>query len=186
MEPAAIEIAAAGPHVAAEVAAIYAPIVTSTVISFETDPPSAEEMTRRIEMTLENYPWLIALVGGSVAGYAYAHAFAERPAYAWSAETSIYIRADFRGKGVGRDLYETLLQTLRRQGYCRVFAAIGLPNDASVGLHKAVGFEQIGVFRRVGWKRGAWHDVAWWQRDLLLGSDPPGRVIPFRELDWPR
>lgn len=177
-----IAVAVAGPHHASDIAAIYAPIVSSTVISFETEPPSPEEMARRIEVTLARYPWLVALVEDRVAGYAYAHAFAQRQAYAWSAETSVYVHPEFRGVGIGRALYDELFETLRTQGYCRAFAGIALPNAASVRLHEAVGFAHIGTYRRVGWKMGAWHDVGWWELELRPEGEPPGRLIPFREL----
>jgi phosphinothricin acetyltransferase len=181
-EPRSIALEVAGAHHAGDIAAIYAPIVSSTAISFETESPSLEEMARRIEVTLAHYPWLVALVEGKVAGYAYAHAFALRQAYAWSAETSVYVDSEFRGMGIGRTLYDELLETLRRQGYCRAFAGIALPNAASVALHEATGFTQVGVYRRVGWKMGAWHDVGWWELDLRLDGEPPGRLIPFREI----
>jgi phosphinothricin acetyltransferase len=180
-----LRVEVAGTHHAGDIAAIYAPIVSSSVISFETEPPSAEEMARRIEVTLAQYPWLVALVEGKVAGYAYAHAFAPRQAYAWSAETSIYVDSEFRGMGIGRILYDELLETLRQQGYCRAFAGIALPNQASVALHAAAGFTHIGTYRRVGWKMGAWHDVGWWELDLRPEGEPPGRLIPFRELETP-
>ena len=177
-----IEVAVAGPHHAGDIAAIYAPIVSSTAISFETEPPSPEEMARRIEVTLAQYPWLVALVENRVAGYAYAHAIAQRQAYAWSAETSVYVHPEFRGMGIGRALYDELFATLRKQGYCRAFAGIALPNAASVGLHEAVGFAHVGTYRRVGWKMGAWHDVGWWELDLRPQGEPPGHLIPFRKL----
>lgn len=181
-EPPSIAVTVAGPQFAREIAAIYAPIVSSTVISFETEPPSPEEMARRIEVTLAQYPWLVAVVEGRVAGYAYAHAFAPRQAYAWSAESSIYVHPEFRGMGIGRALYAELFATLRKQGFCRAFAGIALPNAASIALHEAVGFAHIGIYRRVGWKMGAWHDVGWWELDLRPEGEPPGRLIPFSEL----
>jgi phosphinothricin acetyltransferase len=181
-EPRSIALEVAGAHHAGDIAAIYAPIVSSTAISFETEPPSLEEMARRIEVTLARYPWLVALVEGKIAGYAYAHAFAPRQAYAWSAETSVYVDSEFRAMGIGRTLCDELLETLRRQGYCRAFAGIALPNAASVALHEATGFTQVGIYRRVGWKMGAWHDVGWWELDLRPEGEPPGRLIPFREI----
>jgi phosphinothricin acetyltransferase len=181
-EPRSIALEVAGAHHAGDIAAIYAPIVSSTAISFETEPPSLEEMARRIEVTLARYPWLVALVEGKIAGYAYAHAFAPRQAYAWSAETSVSVDSEFRAMGIGRTLYEELLETVRRQGYCRAFAGIALPNAASVALHEATGFTQVGIYRRIGWKMGAWHDVGWWELDLRPEGEPPGRLIPFREI----
>jgi L-amino acid N-acyltransferase YncA len=148
---------------AAACAALYAPYVTDTVISFETEPPGTAEMARRITAA---HAWLVLEDDGRVAGFAYAHRFAERAAYQWSCETSIYLERDRRRTGAGRALYETLFERLRERGFCRAFAGMTLPNDASAGLHRALGFEPAGTYRRVGWKHGAWHDVAWVQKDL--------------------
>lgn len=156
-------IRAATPSDAAACAALYAPYVTDTAISFETDPPDAAEMARRIAGA---HAWFVLDEGGRVAGFAYAHPFATRAAYRWSCETSIYLELGRRRTGAGRALYETLFTRLRERGFCRAFAGMTLPNDASAGLHRALGFEPAGVYRRVGWKNGAWHDVAWVQKDL--------------------
>jgi L-amino acid N-acyltransferase YncA len=143
--------------------AVYAPYVTDTVISFETEPPGTTEMARRIAGA---HTWLVLEDQGHVAGFAYAHRFAERAAYQWSCETTIYLEQGRRRTGAGRALYETLLERMRQRGYHRAFAGVTLPNDASTGLHRALGFEPAGVYRRVGWKHGAWRDVAWFQKDL--------------------
>ncbi|WP_072478893.1 GNAT family N-acetyltransferase [Amycolatopsis australiensis] len=153
----------ATPSDAAACAALYAPYVTDTVISFETEPPGVAEMARRIAGA---HAWFVLETDGHIAGYAYAQRFAERAAYRWSCETSIYLERGRRRTGAGRALYETLLQRLQEQGFCRAFAGMTLPNEASAGLHRALGFEPAGVYRRVGWKHGAWHDVAWVQKDL--------------------
>ncbi|HET6707870.1 GNAT family N-acetyltransferase [Amycolatopsis sp.] len=148
---------------AAACAALYAPYVTDTAISFETEPPDATEMARRITGA---HAWLVLEDQGRVAGYAYATRFAERAAYRWSCETSIYLEQGRRRTGAGRALYEALFERLRARGFYRAFAGMTLPNDASAGLHRALGFEPAGVYRRVGWKHGAWRDVAWVQKDL--------------------
>ncbi len=148
---------------AAACAAVYAPYVTDTVISFEDQPPSADEMARRIAAA---HAWFVLDDDGHVAGFAYAHRFAERAAYQWSCETSIYLEHGRRRTGAGRALYETLFDRLQDNGFRRAFAGMTLPNDASAGLHRALGFEPAGVYRRVGWKHGAWRDVAWVQKDL--------------------
>jgi phosphinothricin acetyltransferase len=161
---------------AASCAALYAPYVTDTVISFETEPPSATEMARRID---DAHAWFVLEDDGRIAGFAYAHPFAERAAYRWSCETSIYLERGRRRTGAGRALYETLFERLRDNGFCRAFAGMTLPNDASAGLHRALGFEPAGVYRRVGWKHGAWRDVAWVQKDLDATNgcaSPPGRL----------
>lgn len=156
-------IRAATTQDAAACAAVYAPYVTDTAISFETEPPGPEEMARRITHA---HAWYVLDEDGHIAGYAYATPFAPRAAYQWSCETSIYLERGRRRTGAGRALYETLFERLRERGFHRAFAGMTLPNDASAGLHRALGFEPAGVYRRVGWKHGAWHDVAWVQKDL--------------------
>jgi L-amino acid N-acyltransferase YncA len=175
----------AGPDDAEALAAIYAPMVNETAISFETEPPSVEEFRRRISEVLQGFPWLVCRSGGDVLGYAYAHAFRERAAYSWSVETSIYVHAAARRLGVASRLYGALLPSLAEQGFERAFAGITLPNPASVALHESVGFSSCGVYRRVGWKLGSWHDVGWWQRDLqpTPSSDPPREPKPFSRLN---
>ncbi|MDQ7803429.1 N-acetyltransferase family protein [Amycolatopsis sp. A133] len=150
-------------HDATACAALYAPYVTDTAVSFETEPPDAGEMARRITGA---HAWLVLEDQGRIAGYAYATRFAERAAYRWSCETSIYLEQGRRRTGAGRALYEALFERLRARGFCQAFAGMTLPNDASAGLHRALGFEPAGVYRRVGWKHGAWRDVAWVQKDL--------------------
>jgi L-amino acid N-acyltransferase YncA len=158
---------------ASGIAAIYAPIVESSPTSFEIDPPSAQEMWRRVEETLPNYPWLVYEQQGRVAGYAYASRHKPRAAYAWSVDTSVYIHPDFHRRGIGRALYLALFEILAAQGYCTAFAGVTLPNPASVGLHESLGFQPIGIYRNVGHKHGTWHDVAWWQRPLQPPSATP-------------
>jgi len=155
---------------AAACRAIYAPYVNDTVISFETEVPSVEAMAARVADANERHVWLVLEEDGRMLGYAYAHAFASRAAYGWSCETSIYVDRSFRGSGAGRALYGELLPRLVALGHRRAFAGVALPNDASLGIHRSFGFEQVGVFERVGWKNGAWRDVAWLQRDLGDGD----------------
>ncbi len=146
--------------------AIYAPIVRETTISFELEPPTVAEMRRRIETTLARLPWLVCESGRGVEGYAYASKHRERAAYQWSVDVSVYVAEGMRGKGLGRRLYTSLLRMLQDLGYYSALAGIALPNPASVTLHEAMGFRPIGVYRKIGYKLGAWHDVGWWQRQL--------------------
>lgn len=167
-------IRTATPDDAAAVQAIYAPIVRDTSISFETEPPSVDEMRQRIAGTLAQFPWLVALdEAGAVAGYVYASRYAERRAYRWSATVTAYVRGDQRGRGVGKALYGELLAQLTALGYCQAYAGITLPNDPSIALHEAVGFERVGIFRNAGHKLGRWYDVGWWQRALQRPDPPP-------------
>jgi L-amino acid N-acyltransferase YncA len=158
---------------AAACAAVYAPYVRDTVISFEGWPPDVAEMQRRIEQVSSSYPWLVAEDDGTVIGYAYASAHRERASYRWTVDVAVYIAAEQHGRGVGRGLYETLFELLAEQGIRMACAGITLPNPASVALHERVGFQPVGVYRQIGWKAGSWHDVAWYQRELVPGSAGP-------------
>ncbi|HSJ83961.1 MAG TPA: GNAT family N-acetyltransferase [Acidimicrobiia bacterium] len=162
---------------APRLAAIYDPVVRGTAVSFELEPPGPVEMARRIEKVVSGFPWLVAEEGGVVVGYSYAAAFADRPAYRWSVETTVYIDGGHRGRGVGRDLYATLLELAEMWGFANAYAGTALPNPASESLHRSVGFSLIGVFPRAGHKMGEWHDVAWWHRPLS-DADPPRPPAP--------
>ena len=161
------------PDDAEAIHAIYAPIVRATVISFELEPPTVDDMRQRIATTLERFPWLVSVdEAGQVDGYVYASRHRDRAAYQWSVDVTAYVREDRRGRGVGKRLYPRLFECLADLGYFQAFAGIALPNVASVALHEAVGFEHLGTYRDVGFKLGAWHDVGWWQRRLQEPSDP--------------
>jgi L-amino acid N-acyltransferase YncA len=151
---------------AAACAAIYAPHVEDSPVSFEERAPGAGEMAARIERYVASHAWLVAEREGRVVGYAYATAFNERPAYRWSTYVSVYIADDARGEGFGRALYEALFDRLRERGFRMACAGITLPNEASVGLHESLGFGLVGVNREIGWKQGAWRDVGWYQLEL--------------------
>jgi len=164
---------------AGDIAAIYAPVVGKTAISFEETPPGPGEIGRRMRAT-PRLPWLIADDAGHVAGYAYASAHRARPAYRWSADCSVYLDPGYRSRGLGRLLYEQLITEVSNLGYISLFAGIALPNVASVGLHEAMGFRPVGVFRNVGYKLGAWRDVGWWQLPLCEGPSSPDDPLPWR------
>ena len=158
---------------AAACAAIYAPYVLQSTVSFELEPPAPEEMVIRIAVAQARHAWLVLEQEGRVAGYAYANPFSPRPAYRWSVEVSIYLERGRHRAGGGRRLYRALLDRLAELGYRRAMAGMSLPNEASVAFHRALGFEPVGVYRKVGWKHGAWCDVAWVQRTIADGDDPP-------------
>jgi phosphinothricin acetyltransferase len=153
------------------VAAIYRPVVEGTVISFEEIAPTATEMARRMRGVMERCPWLVAESDGAVVAYAYAGPHRERAAYRWSVDVSAYVAEGHRGRGMGRRLYRELLTLLRSQGMVNVFAGVTLPNPASIALHESIGMRRIGVYERIGFKFGGWHDVAWYGLRL---ADPPG------------
>jgi phosphinothricin acetyltransferase len=176
-----VTVRLAGGADAADCAAVYAPFVRDTPVSFEESPPSAEGMQAKIEANLMQLPWLVAQRSGAFAGYAYATPHRSRAAYRWAVDTSVYVAAEARRSGVGGVLYRALFAVLSAQGYQRAYAGIALPNPASVGLHEAVGFVPVGVYERVGFKLGRWHDVGWWARTLR--DDPvPTEPIPLPEL----
>jgi L-amino acid N-acyltransferase YncA len=160
---------------AAACAAIYAPHVEDSPISFEEQAPDAAEMAARIEHHATGHAWLVAEQEGEVAGYAYATAFNERPAYRWSTSVSVYVAEGARGQGVGRALYEALFDRLRERGFHMACAGITLPNEASERLHESLGFDLVGVNREIGWKQGAWRDVGWYQLELTPAPEalPP-------------
>lgn len=172
----------ARPGDAADIAAIYAPFVRDTVISFETNEPDAAEMARRIAATLDIHPWLVAEEDGRIIGYAYASQHRTREAYRWSCDVTVYLAEGARGRRLGTRLYTELVRILRAQGFRSAFAGIALPNPASVALHESVGFRHLGTYRDVGFKLGAWHDVGWWQLILSNEADSPAEIIPFPEL----
>ena len=151
---------------AAACLAIYGPVVESTAVSFEEVVPTIEEFAARIENALSAWTWLLAEKDGRCIGYAYGHSHRQRAAYRWSVEVTIYVDANHRGQGVGRELYERLFADLTSLGYCNAYAGVTQPNEASMALHRGVGFEYIGTFRSVGRKFDRWHDVAWFQRKL--------------------
>ena len=164
------------------VAGIYRPHVAGSAVSFEVDAPSGEEMARRIEAALSYAPWLSCEEAGTVVGYAYASRHRERAAYRWCVDVSVYVGGGARRSGVGRALYRSLFALLRLQGFCAAHAGITLPNAASVGLHEALGFRPVGVYPKVGWKNGRWHDVGWWQLELLARTGEPPRILTMGEL----
>jgi phosphinothricin acetyltransferase len=172
----------ATPGDAPEVAEIYRPVVAGTAISFEMDPPSAAEMAQRIAGALGFAPWLVCDDGGRVAGYAYASRHRERAAYRWCVDVSVYVREGLRRGGVGRALYTSLFALLRLQGFCAAHAGVTLPNPASVGLHESLAFVPVGIYRKVGYKGGAWHDVGWWQLELRERRAEPPRLLTMDEL----
>ena len=169
---------------ASTIAAIYAPFVESTVVSFEELPPDAATMRERMVATLERYPWVVAETNGDLHGYAYASPYRARPAYRWSVEVSVYTDDRYRRRGAASALYTMLFEILAKQGFHRAFAGISLPNPGSVAFHTSFGFEPVGTYRRAGRKFGRWVDVAWWQRDVSLDAVPDEPRTVAEVLQW--
>lgn len=165
-----------------ETLAIYRPYVEQSVTSFEYVAPSESEWLERIEKTDAEYPWLVIEFENKVIGYAYASKHRHRTAYNWSVESAVYIDQNFHGFGIGKVLYSTLFDILRLQGYRNVYAGITLPNAKSVSLHKSMGFYEVGIFKKIGYKFGAWHDTGWFQLHLNETEEAPCLIKSPAEL----
>ena len=161
-----VTIRDAKPEDANAILEIYGPIVRDTPISFELDVPTEEEMKSRISAILNSHAWLVADTGNSLLGYAYASTFRPRKAYRFSAEVTVYVQETSHRSGIGQSLYTSLFSRLADRGFRTALAGICLPNDASIALHKNLGFQSVGTFRDVGYKFEKWHDVEWWQKPL--------------------
>jgi phosphinothricin acetyltransferase len=172
---------------AAGIAEVYRPYVEDSRISFEEQAPDAAEMARRIRGDRPGfYPWLVAEEAGRIVGFASSSPFRTRPAYRWSVETGIYLALGAYGRGIGKSMLSALADLLERQGYVTAIGAVALPNDASVCLHEALGFEPAGTYRGTGFKMGQWIDVGLWQKELAPRSASPDEPIPFEGLFSPR
>jgi len=161
----------ATPADAGACAAIYTPYVTDTAVTFEIDPPGTTEMAARIGAAQREHAWIVMEDADGVLGYAYGGTFRTRAAYRRTCEVSVYLARERRRTGGGRALYGALLPRLAERGMRTAIACMTLPNDASLGLHRSLGFTDVGVMSRVGYKHDAWHDVAWAQLDLTPLTD---------------
>jgi phosphinothricin acetyltransferase len=168
----------AAPADAAQVREIYAPFCEESPVSFEIRPPSEAEIASRIITLTQTYPWLVCQRENEILGYAYACRHRERAAYRWAADVSVYIAPDWRGRGIGKGLLTALSALLRLQGFFRAYGGVALPNPASVALLESAGFQPVGVYHKVGFKSGSWHDVGWWV--LILRNPMPDPAEPLR------
>jgi phosphinothricin acetyltransferase len=152
--------------------------IATTSIHFAYEPIAEAELLAMWRGYRDRFPWLVIEDGGVVAGYAKAGTWRERDAYAWTAETGLYIADAARGRGLGRALYSALLDEVAARKFRSAVAGITLPNDASVALHLALGFEAVGVVRDAGWKHGGWRDVGFWQKRFATDPSGPTRATP--------
>jgi phosphinothricin acetyltransferase len=165
------------------IAAIYAPYVESTAVSFEYDPPSADEIMSRMKKVRDaELPWLVATDDDKLLGYAYASKHKERAGYQWCVESSVYVDPSSHRAGVGRALYTRLFEILRELGYRNVYAGTTLPNDQTVSFHKSFGFIEVARYHNVGFKNGEWHDTAWWHLAIGSHENPPAPLKRLRDL----
>lgn len=161
---------------------IYAPYVLNTAISFEYDVPTVEEFRYKIEKITTQYPWLVCECDGRIVGYAYGSTHRDRTGYQWSPEVTIYMNENSHRKGIGRALYSALFDMLRMQGYYNLFAGVLVTNKKSVEFHRAMGFEDIGLFRNIGYKLGEWHTNLWMQCELQKPIHNPPAPISVHEI----
>jgi len=160
------EIRLATKEDAASMLNIYAPFILNSGITQEIEIPSLENFTQRIISTLSERPWLVYIINGELAGYAYAGKHRERKGYQWCIEPSVYIESKYYNRGVADALYTALFSILKLQGYVNAYAVITLPNDKSVRFHEKFGFSYLTTYKKIGFKLGQWHDVGWWEMQI--------------------
>lgn len=178
-----ISIRIANPSDAKAILEIYGPYIKNTSLTFETEIPSERIFADRIEKYLQKWPWLVCEMDGVITGYAYASLYRERTAYQWSVECSVYIHDDFHQSGIGKALYASLFEILKRQGFNNVYAVINLPNDKSVAFHEKCGFTHFATYEKVGYKLGQWKNVGWWRLIINEFGHEPAAPVLFASLN---
>ena len=162
---------------------IYGPYILNTAISFEYTVPTLEEFTQRFLGITAQFPWLVWEEAGEILGYAYGSLPFTRAAYQWCASSSIYLRPDAQGRGIGKKLYDALEQILQRQGYRLLYAVITTANEASVAFHRAVGFREVATMPDCGYKFGRWYGTVWMEKQLHNPEAPPRPPVPVGALE---
>lgn len=159
---------------APQIAAIYNHAVLHTVATFEEQPVPDQAIALRMQQVkAEGWPYLVHLVDGEIAGYAYANILKPRSAYRFCAETTVYVAPKHQRKGIARTLYAVLLRQLAEGGARSAIGIITVPNPASIALHEQLGFSQVAHLKSVGYKFDQWLDVGYWQRMLDAPPDSP-------------
>ena len=174
---------------AEEILKIYSPYVTDTAITFEYEVPTVAAFSLRIKDTLQKYPYIVAVEDGHIIGYAYASAFNERAAYDWAVETTVYLKQDCRGRGLGKMLYIALEDILKRQNILNLNACIAYApvedrylNNTSAAFHQHLGYSKVAHFTKCGYKFGTWYDMIWMEKMLCDHPVTPARFIPIAEI----
>ncbi len=162
--------------------AIYAPFISNTSLTFETEVPDIVSFKTRINSYLVNWPWLVCEIDGMIAGYAYAARYRERTAYQWGTEVSVYIHDHHHRQGIAKALYTPLIEILKKQRFRNAYAVINLPNEKSVAFHESLGFKYFATYENVGYKLGKWKNVGWWQLKLNEYTTDPEPPVLFRDL----
>lgn len=174
---------------AEELLNIYEPYVKNTAITFEYDVPTVEEFRERIANTLRRYPYLVAEMDGVIVGYAYAGQFHPRAAYQWGVETSIYVKCDMRGGGIGKALYMELERILKEMGILNLNACIAVPEvedeyltHDSEKFHQAMGYAKMAEFHKCGYKFRRWYHMIWMEKLIGEHTEDPKPVRSFDGL----
>jgi phosphinothricin acetyltransferase len=168
---------------------IYEPYVMETAITFECSVPLLTEFKGRIKRTLKKYPYLVAVTGDQIIGYAYASAFYDRAAYDWAVETTVYLKRDCRGKGIGKRLYLALEDILKRQNILNLNACLAYTgvadahlDNSSKAFHERLGYSKVAHFNQCGYKFDTWYDTIWMEKVLGDHDVPPLPFIPILEM----
>lgn len=167
---------------AAAALAVYAPYVLTTAYTFEYEVPTVADFKKKIEKITAQHPWLVCEYNGEIIGYAYGSTQHERPGYQWTTETTIYLKPDFHGKGIARILYTALFNILKLQGYYTLYANVLSTNIGSCKFHKAMGFEEIGIYRNIGYKLGQWQSNLGMQYFLQEHNKEPKAPLPISSI----
>lgn len=167
----------------ADISEIYGYYVKNTAVSFECIPPSADDFAERIANTMPDYPFIVCESDGKVICYASAHSYRSFAAYAWGAESSIYVSDKFHGIGLGKALYSVLIDLLKMMNFQTVYGIVAHPNPESERLHKSMGFRYSGSMKKAGFKLGSWYDIV--NYELAIGQYPATlqATLPVTALD---
>ncbi|WP_027398958.1 GNAT family N-acetyltransferase [Anaerovorax odorimutans] len=167
----------------AEILSIYKPYIIETAITFECEIPSLNEFAERIKGISFDYPYIVCLIDNKIIGYAYAHRQMERDAYQWNSELSVYIDKNHLRCGIGKVLYNSLIEILQLQNICNIYGGVTVPNENSEKLHEHLGFEKLGTYHNTGYKCGVWHDVAWFEKKIGRNDPKPAPFASIREIE---
>ena len=169
---------------AAALLGIYGSYVVTNAVSFESVPPSVEDMRSRITTAEGVHPWIVACdrESGFVLGYAFAKPLRPGSAYRFAVETACYVAGELEGQGIRRGLYSALIATLTLQNFTQAISTLTMPQDKAIQLHEALGFKRAGFYREISFKNGQWIDVGIWQRELAEPATPPGEPLPFAQV----
>ena len=166
-----------------EILSIYSEYVLHSNYTFEYEVPTIEKFMERFLRITESFPWIVCEIDGKVRGYAYGSRAFERVAYQWDADVTVYIDKEFHGLGIAKRLYQVLHIFLKEQGYYNLYAVITAVNLPSVGFHRSVGYNDIGLFHKTGYKRGEWLDVLWMEKQLRTNYGTPEAPVSYKSLD---